>query len=106
MVIIGIFQPVVGCCTRCIDAIESAASPTCNQSEIPAPCPFPLRVRRLGVAYIDGTGGGDGFRPQTARKATLAVPAHGYCQSAGKLRHAHQLSSPRLRALLDRKSVV
>src|SRR5690606_8618079 len=100
MGVIGIFQSGIGCCARPVDATESAASHAGNQPEIPAPCPFPLRVRWVGVSCIDGVGGGHGFQPATTRKATLAVSDHGYCQPAGQLRHAHQLLSPGLWALL------
>src|SRR5690606_9406742 len=100
MAVIGTFQFIIGSRARPIDATESVASHAGNQPEIPTPCPFPLRVCRVGVACIDGVGGGNGLQPATARKATLAVSTHGYCQSAGKLRHAHRLLSPRLWTLL------
>src|SRR5690606_37149695 len=100
MGVIGTFQSGIGCCARPVDASESAASHAGNQPGIPAPCPFPFRVRWVGVSCIDGVGGGHGFQPATTRKATLAVPAHHTGQPAGRLRYAHQLLSPRLWALL------
>src|SRR5690606_26902374 len=97
---IGAFQSTIGCRRTSDDATESTAADARRQPEIPTPCPFPLRVCRVGVACVDGVGGGGGLQPAAARKATLAVPAHHTGQPAGQLRYAHQLLSPRLWALL------